>query len=292
MFTGGGNPHPNPSPIPGNDDHGNSIASATRINANSTTSGRLERGGDNDFFRVALTRSGTLELSTSGSTDTYGYLLNSSGSVIARNDDGGAGTNFKIQKVLSAGTYYVQVRGYSRSTTGSYSLRSSVSYQGGGSTTTLNFPVSGTGWSHTSGSRYHTIINNSGLPFDDTYALDLNLNTPSYNSDRGMSVRPVADGRIIHRSATLGFVLIEHHTPLRLDNGTVYNTWYSGYMHMRDRTNATTVTTDTILGRISRLGADNDHLHFAIYILRNGRYTSIDIRNNLSAFANHISYWY
>lgn len=147
-------------------------------------------------------------------------------------------------------------------------------------------------WSHTSGSRFHKITSYAGNNFNDTHALDLNLNYPSYNSDKGKIVRPIANGKVIIDNSYYGFILIEHNTPLKLDDGTKLNIWYSGYMHMNNLTNLTNVTTASTLGNISRTGGTNDHLHFVIYTLINGRYTSIDIRKNLSSFVSPITGWY
>ncbi|MCB4757847.1 MAG: ricin-type beta-trefoil lectin domain protein [Sulfurovum sp.] len=105
------------------DDHGNSIASATSINLNSTTSGSIETGGDNDYFKITVpSGGGTLVIYTTGSIDTYGRLYNASGIQIAVNDDGGSGTNFRILKSVTAGTYYVKVRHFYSSLTGNYAL--------------------------------------------------------------------------------------------------------------------------------------------------------------------------
>ncbi len=103
------------------DDHGNSSASATSMSLNSTKSGNIERGGDYDYFKVQVTSSGTLTVYTTGSTDTYGYLKNSSSATIAENDDG-ADRNFKIARSVSSGTYYVAVRHYNSTGTGAYTL--------------------------------------------------------------------------------------------------------------------------------------------------------------------------
>ena len=112
---------------PRGDDHGNTRADATGIalDTNSsieiTTDGELT-AGDTDYFRIILDRPGTLRLHTSGGTDTYGHLENSGGGELTRNDDGGSGRNFRIERSLSAGTYYVRVRGFSGSTSGRYTL--------------------------------------------------------------------------------------------------------------------------------------------------------------------------
>jgi len=64
---------------------------------------------------------GTLTVSTTGSTDTYGYLKNASCATLASNDDYGS-LNFRIVSAVQAGTYFVAVRHYSSSGTGAYTL--------------------------------------------------------------------------------------------------------------------------------------------------------------------------
>ena len=102
-------------------DHGDERATATEVEARSDTDGALE-SGDVDYFRIVVDASGTLEVYSSGNTDTYGYLEDAGGEVLRSNDDGGAGTNFRISEDVSAGMYFVRVRGYNNRTTGDYTL--------------------------------------------------------------------------------------------------------------------------------------------------------------------------
>ena len=60
-------------------------------------------------------------IGTTGALDTSGALEDSEGGVVASDDDGGNGNNFRIQRSLSEGTYYVRV-GSSGSATGAYTL--------------------------------------------------------------------------------------------------------------------------------------------------------------------------
>ena len=118
--SGGGEP-------PGGDDHGDTRGDATGIAVNTNTSIEVPTGGeltagDTDYFRITLDRPGTLLLHTSGGIDTVGRLEDASGGELASNDDGGTGRNFRIERSLSAGTYYVRVRGFGSSTAGSYTL--------------------------------------------------------------------------------------------------------------------------------------------------------------------------
>ncbi|MCZ0952025.1 MAG: putative Ig domain-containing protein, partial [Rhodospirillaceae bacterium] len=102
-------------------DHGDERATATGVEAGSDTDGVLE-SGDVDYFRIVVDAPGTLNVYSSGNTDTYGYLEDADGAVLRSNDDGGTGTNFRISEDVSAGTYFVRVRGYSSRTTGEYTL--------------------------------------------------------------------------------------------------------------------------------------------------------------------------
>lgn len=104
------------------DDHGNSRSNATSVSSSSSTPGRLETGGDIDYFSFSLSQSGSVTIQTSSSIDTYGILYNSSGNTIEEDDDDGPDNNFQISRSLNSGTYYVKVRGYSSDITGSYTL--------------------------------------------------------------------------------------------------------------------------------------------------------------------------
>ena len=118
----------------GNDDYSNTRSGATNLSLGDSRSGRIETGGDVDYFKVEVSSSGTLTVYTTGDTDTYGSLQNSSGSEQTNNDDGGDGNNFNIERTVTPGTYYVRVQGYDSSTTGSYTVHARFQSSGGGST--------------------------------------------------------------------------------------------------------------------------------------------------------------
>lgn len=107
------------------DDHGDSIATATALSLGSTNStsvaGAINTAGDNDYFRVQVLGIGLLTVRTQGATDTYGYLLNSSGAPLIVNDDS-IDMNFRYSYVVTTGTYYIRVRHYNVGKTGNYTL--------------------------------------------------------------------------------------------------------------------------------------------------------------------------
>jgi len=113
------------------DDHGNSRSSATRIALPSVTSGVINRGNDTDYFRFAVSARGTVVMESSGGLDTIGTLFDARGSRIVQNDDGAGYPNFRIERTLDAGTYYVRVHSYGTAT-GGYTLHLHTGDGGGG----------------------------------------------------------------------------------------------------------------------------------------------------------------
>ena len=99
-------------------DPDDTLDGATEVSLGSSTDGFLSEG-DVDYFVVEMSSAGTLTVYTTGSTDTRGSILDSSGNVLARDDDGGASFNFRVSTSVSAGTYYIQVSGFE---TGDYTL--------------------------------------------------------------------------------------------------------------------------------------------------------------------------
>lgn len=108
--------------------NGDSCGTATYLNLNTSVAASISPAGDNDYFRVYAPGSGTLTAYSTGGTNTFGYLLNSACATLTSNNDGGAGLNFRISRSVSAGYYYLRVRHYSASGTGSYRLY--VNYSG------------------------------------------------------------------------------------------------------------------------------------------------------------------
>jgi hypothetical protein len=76
------------------------------------------------MFKIVLTASRTVTLSTTSSIDTYGTLYDASGNVIDEMDDTcDTNLNFTMQNTLAAGTYYLAVEGYDSSVRGAYTVK-------------------------------------------------------------------------------------------------------------------------------------------------------------------------
>ena len=76
---------------------------------------------DRDYFRIDLTAPGRLDIHSSGNTDTVGRFENATGTRLVTDNDGGQGRNFRIRRDVTAGTYYLMVRGRGASA-GNYRL--------------------------------------------------------------------------------------------------------------------------------------------------------------------------
>ena len=118
-------------PSSGGDDHGDSRSNATRVSLPSETSGEIDPGDDEDYFRFEVSARGEVLARTTGGLDTLGALYDADGAEVATDDDGGAGTNFGIQRQLDAGAYYVRVSSW-RAGTGAYALHLSFESANGG----------------------------------------------------------------------------------------------------------------------------------------------------------------
>lgn len=108
------------------DDHGGRLGDATTLALGSYQFGRIEEAGDVDSFRVNVTEPGNLTVYTEGSLDTVGelgFLGGDHTQLLSINDDGGEGSNFRIERQVRAGSYIVDVRGDDHRCTGEYTVR-------------------------------------------------------------------------------------------------------------------------------------------------------------------------
>ena len=93
----------------------------TAVNVPSITGCDLDYG-DQDWFRVTLTRAGRLTAFTSGNVDTQGIVQTADRSEEWQDDDGGNGFNFRIDATVDPGDYDIGVAGFAAGDTGSYQL--------------------------------------------------------------------------------------------------------------------------------------------------------------------------
>ncbi len=89
-----------------------------------TVAARIGQHGEEDDYRIVLSRSGNYVVETSGRTDVLMALYRAGDlSVpIAEDDDSGRGFNARIRKRLGAGEYRLRVRHYSPAGTGNYKI--------------------------------------------------------------------------------------------------------------------------------------------------------------------------
>lgn len=113
-----GDPGDGPSSGDGNDTR----SGASALSIGLAADGDLDSPSDADYWRIEVPSRGRVVIESTGSTDTLGRLEDAAGARLAENDDGGAGTNFKIELDLNPGTYYVRISGVAGGT-GPYALR-------------------------------------------------------------------------------------------------------------------------------------------------------------------------
>jgi hypothetical protein len=97
-----------------------------RVNAPTPTTAEIGAPGEEDLFTFKAATQGRHVIETNGQTDVVMKLFgpDSQTSLIAEDDDGGAGLNSRIAQDLLPGDYFVQIRHYNRSGgTGSYGIR-------------------------------------------------------------------------------------------------------------------------------------------------------------------------
>ena len=100
---------------------GGSTSSTGQWSAGCTSGTRSGRYARLFEFSLSVGREVTIDLESD--VDTYLYLLDGEGSPVADDDDGGSGTNSRITRPLSAGTYRVETTTYSPGAAGDFTLR-------------------------------------------------------------------------------------------------------------------------------------------------------------------------
>ena len=106
-------------------DHGNSTSDATTLALGSSIEGSIDPATDADFFKIVVSGRKDLLIYASGPLDTTGYLVNSSGSLLTKNQNSNHvdfPRAFSIRHQVNNGRYYVKVESRGRLVTGTYIL--------------------------------------------------------------------------------------------------------------------------------------------------------------------------
>ena len=101
------------------DDHGDTPGASTVLPLDTRATGKIQPGDDVDAFRIDLAASMDMRFSTSGAADTTGELRDSDDHALATVTMGGVGGNFRIERCLDAGIYYLLI---SASDAGAYNV--------------------------------------------------------------------------------------------------------------------------------------------------------------------------
>ena len=101
---------------------------AVSIPVCSATAADISAAGEEDLYQFEVAKAGAYIIQTSGSTDVVMSLFGPDNPTnkIAENDDGGAGTNARVNVELQPGTYYARIRHYSAQRTGQYRIQVSA----------------------------------------------------------------------------------------------------------------------------------------------------------------------
>jgi hypothetical protein len=100
------------------------VVPATELAVGATVSAAIGKHGEEDLYHVKIDQAGSYTLETSGKTDVVMSLLGpgSQTKLMAEDDDSGQGSNAKITAALQPGEYWVRLRHYRPTGTGSYKL--------------------------------------------------------------------------------------------------------------------------------------------------------------------------
>ena len=94
----------------------NTMTSSQKVNVDIAGAGRM--------YKITPQTTGTYCIESTGSLDTKAVLYNSTGTVLATNDDGGNGSNFRLECQLNKGeTYYIEAKLYSSQSTGTFEMK-------------------------------------------------------------------------------------------------------------------------------------------------------------------------
>lgn len=112
---------------------GTLLDQATTVGTNSVTQAELQNG-EADYYRIDVTRNGTLTVHTEGAVDTVGTFTPLDNAWFSHDDSGGSGENFRIAQQVTPGTYIVAVREAYDGDVGRYAFHVDFSTEAGRNT--------------------------------------------------------------------------------------------------------------------------------------------------------------
>ncbi|MDE0105484.1 MAG: hypothetical protein OXN89_24165 [Bryobacterales bacterium] len=95
---------------------------ATPLALNSSVDAAIESPDGEDWFRLVTSERRHLKVRTTGTLYTVGTLFDASERQLAQDELSGSGNEFALEAEVPAGVYYVRVRAYGVSQTGSYTI--------------------------------------------------------------------------------------------------------------------------------------------------------------------------
>jgi hypothetical protein len=104
------------------DDHGYSWHSATAISVGTVTAGTMDLPGDLDYFQFTVSQTGVYVIYSRNSIDIQAHLYDSTYSQITYDDHSGEVDNFRIERTLNPGTYFLMVKADNSVDTGDYEI--------------------------------------------------------------------------------------------------------------------------------------------------------------------------
>ena len=91
------------------DVHGDTPETATPLGLGDKALGIINPSYEKDYFRLDIAHRTDVTIFTTSGFDTFGRLLDEAGQHLAASEDDGDDRNFRIQRILEAGVYYVEV---------------------------------------------------------------------------------------------------------------------------------------------------------------------------------------